>query len=73
MSAFEPMVYGVPSSRLSKEEVDRIIEDARQNGQNVYFGSETQDQRDAQLLYASQPPVQTSFFAILAAIVSRWF
>lgn len=72
---FEPDVWGQPDPALSREDVDRIIDDARRHGQHVYFGDgwKHPQQNAPRLTYASQVPVVHSFAASAASAVASFF
>jgi len=71
-SSFEPEVWGTPDPDMPRDEYERIIADARRNGQNVYFGDAWRDKSRFGILYAAQPPVETSWRSIVSSVVA-WF
>ena len=67
---FTPAVYGHPPPHMSREDVEKVYEDAARNGQNVFWGKAWKHPEQPGIVYMTQPPIQSGFWETITANVA---
>ena len=75
MAKWKQQVVGTPDPALSQAEVDRIISQAAEAGQNVYFGEGWRRPQTYQMhmVYIAQTPPLLGFWDGLVGSIAKWF